>query len=137
MLMQLDFTSDLPIYKQIHDQIVMGIAGGKLQSGERLPTVRALANETGVNVMTINKAYQFLKQEGYITADRRGGTVVAGNPAAVPCGKTLSELRMPVASAKLSGMTLDEWLGICRQAYDCLNNPEINAESNKEKKEES
>ena len=121
MLMQLDFTSETPIYRQIHDQIVMGIAAGVLKPGERLPTVRALANETGVNVMTINKAYQLLKQEGHITADRRGGTTVAGQPAAVPCEKTLAELRMPVASAKLSGMTREEWIDLCKQVYDCLN----------------
>ena len=120
MLMQLDFTSDVPIYRQIHDQIVMGIAEGALQAGEKLPTVRALANEAGVNVMTINKAYQVLKQEGHITTDRRGGTVVAGKIAAIPCEKTLSELRLTVATAKLSGMTRDEWLSLCEQAYDCL-----------------
>jgi len=122
MLMQLDFTSDVPIYRQIHDQIVMGIASGALSTGEKLPTVRALANETGVNVMTINKAYQVLKQEGHITADRRGGTTVTGKPAAVPCEKTLSELRMPAASAKLSGMTREEWLKLCKQVYD---NPDL------------
>ena len=118
--MQLDFTSDVPIYRQIHDHIVMDIAGGDLKAGERLPTIRALANEAGVNVMTINKAYQLLKQEGHITTDRRGGTMVAGKAASIPCEKTLAELRMPVASAILSGMTRDEWIDLCKQAYDCL-----------------
>ena len=121
MLMQLDFSSEIPIYRQIHDQLVMGIAGGELKPGERLPTVRALANETGVNVMTINKAYQLLKQEGHITTDRRGGTTVAGKITAIPCEKTLAELRMPAASAKLSGMAREEWLELCKQVYDCPN----------------
>jgi len=121
MLIQLDFTCDIPIYRQIHDQIIIGIADGTLKAGERLPTIRALANEAGVNVMTINKAYQLLKQEGHITADRRGGTTVAGKIAAVPCEKTMAELRMPVASAKLSGMTREEWIKLCMQVYDCLN----------------
>ena len=48
MLLQLDFSSDLPIYLQIRNQIVLGIAGGKLAPGERLPTIRALADEAGV-----------------------------------------------------------------------------------------
>jgi len=121
MLMQLDFSSDVPIYRQIHDQIVMGIASGTLKAGERLPTVRRLANEAGVNVMTINKAYQILKQEGHITTDRRGGTIIAGKIAAIPCEKTLAELRMPAASAKLSGMTREEWIKLCEQVYDCPN----------------
>jgi len=118
MLMQLDFSSEVPIYRQIHDRLVLGIASGELKAGSRLPTVRALANEAGVNVMTINKAYQLLKREGYINADRRGGTIVAGKTAAVPCEKTLDELRLPAASAKISGMTRGEWLQLCELAYD-------------------
>ncbi|MCL2248768.1 MAG: GntR family transcriptional regulator [Oscillospiraceae bacterium] len=120
MLMKLDFTSEVPIYRQIHDQLVMGIADGRLQAGENLPTVRALANETGVNVMTINKAYQLLKQEGHIQTDRRKGTLVAGNTVSKPCETTLSELKLTAATAKLSGVERDEWLELCSTAYDSL-----------------
>ena len=66
MLIALDFSSDTPIYLQIRNQIVLGIAEGNLQPGERLPSIRTLSNEAGVNMMTVNKAYQLLKQEGYI-----------------------------------------------------------------------
>ena len=52
MLFQLDFASDVPIYQQIRNQIVLGIAQGELKAGEKLPTVRALAQESGVNAMT-------------------------------------------------------------------------------------
>jgi DNA-binding transcriptional regulator YhcF (GntR family) len=45
MLLRLDFSSDTPIYIQIRNQVVMGIAGGLLTPGEKLPTVRALADE--------------------------------------------------------------------------------------------
>ena len=79
MLLQLDFSSDLPIYLQIRNQIVLGIASGALVPGERLPTIRTLADEAGVNMMTVSKAYQLLKQEGYIHTDRRSGAVVSGN----------------------------------------------------------
>ena len=64
MLLQLDFNSERPIYQQIRDQIVVGMARGQLRPGEKLPTVRALADEAGVNMMTVSKAYQLLKQEG-------------------------------------------------------------------------
>ena len=47
MLLQLDFSSDLPIYLQIRNQIVLGIASGALVPGERLPTIRTLADEAG------------------------------------------------------------------------------------------
>ena len=82
MLLQLDFSGRLPIYMQIRNQIVLGIASGELAPGEKLPTIRALAEQSGVNMMTVSKAYSLLKQEGYITADRRGGTVVSGSPGA-------------------------------------------------------
>ena len=45
MLLQLRFDSDVPIYQQIRDQIVVGIADGQLQPGQQLPTIRALAAE--------------------------------------------------------------------------------------------
>ena len=117
MLLHLDFSIDTPIYRQIHDQFVLGIADGRLLPGEKLPAIRALANETGVNMMTVNKAYQLLKQEGYITADRRGGTVVSGHSEAVSYEKTLEELRLPAASAKLAGMSRETWLELCEKAY--------------------
>jgi len=91
-----------------------------LRPGEKLPTIRALANETGVNVMTVNKSYQLLKQEGYITADRRGGTVVAGQAPQAPSAQLAAELKMPAAAAKLSGISRQSWLELCGQAYDEL-----------------
>lgn len=63
MLLQLNFSSDLPIYQQIRNQIVVGIASGQLNPGDRLPTIRALADESGVNVMTVNKAYSRLSRK--------------------------------------------------------------------------
>ena len=69
MLLRLDFANDMPIYMQIRNQIVLGIANGELKPGEKLPPIRTLAAETGVNTMTVNKAYQLLKQEGYLITD--------------------------------------------------------------------
>ena len=60
MLLHLDFASDVPIYLQIRNQVVLGIAEGKLQTGEKLPTIRALSEECGINMMTVSKAYQLL-----------------------------------------------------------------------------
>ena len=64
MLLQLDFNRERPIYQQIRDQIVVGIAQGVLSPGEKLPTGRALADEAGVNMMTGSRASERLKQEG-------------------------------------------------------------------------
>jgi len=124
MLMQLDFSCEEPIYLQIHNQLVLFIASGFLKPGDKLPAIRSLANEIGVNVMTVNKAYQTLKQEGYITADRRGGTIVAGQCPETSKKQIAAELKMPAATAKLSGISCDKWLEICKQAYCDLNNNE-------------
>ena len=56
MILALDFSSDVPIYMQIRNQIVMGISEGKLAPGDKLPTIRNLAAESGINSMTVNKA---------------------------------------------------------------------------------
>ena len=76
MIIAINEYSDVPIYQQIRNQIVLGISDGRLSPGEQLPTVRALAQEMGVSSMTVNKAYQMLKQEGYIFTDRRNGARV-------------------------------------------------------------
>lgn len=64
MIIELDMSSSTPIYVQLRNQIVKGIGKGELNTGEKLPTVRQLASDAGVNTMTVNKAYQILKNEG-------------------------------------------------------------------------
>ena len=118
MLLQLDFSGRLPIYMQIRNQIVLGIASGELAPGEKLPTIRQLAQEIGINVMTVSKAYSLLKQEGYITADRRGGTVVSGSPGAGELSERYrGALRIIAAEARLAGMDEDGFLALCRDIY--------------------
>ena len=69
MIIELDMNSSIPIYVQLRNQIVMGIGHGELKPGESLPTVRQLAEDAGVNTMTVNKTYQILKTEGYTNID--------------------------------------------------------------------
>ena len=119
MLLRLDMASKLPIYMQIRNQVVLGIAAGELSPGERLPAIRALAEQCGVNMMTVSKAYSLLRQEGYITTDRRGGTVVAGSPGAGALSeKYAAALKVIAAEARLAGMDEDEFAALCREAYN-------------------
>lgn len=76
MIIHIDFNSTEAIYMQLRNQIVMGIAQDKIKHGESLPSVRQLADELGVNMHTVNKAYSILKNDGYLTLDRRKGAVV-------------------------------------------------------------
>src|SRR5690625_6547452 len=75
MLIQLDFESEVPIYEQLKNEIIIGIAKKQLLPGERLPSVRTLASDIGINLHTVNKAYQQLKQEGYLLIHRQRGVV--------------------------------------------------------------
>ena len=79
MIFRIDFDSEVPIYLQIKNQVIEGIARGEIESEEELPSVRALAEDIGVNMHTVNKAYTLLKDEGYIKIDRRKGAVVSLN----------------------------------------------------------
>lgn len=118
MLLHLEFDSDIPIYQQIRDQIVVGIADGRLRPGQQLPTIRALAAETGVNMMTVSKAYQILKQEGYLQADRRSGTVVSGRrPPGEPSEATVRALRVSLSELRLAGLSREEVVRLVEQLY--------------------
>ena len=79
MIIKINMKSETPIYLQLRNEIVKGIGKGEFEIGESLPTVRQMAAELGVNTMTVSKAYQLLKSEGFIVTDRRKGTIVC-NP---------------------------------------------------------
>ena len=119
MVIAIDDSSDIPIYQQIRNQIVLGISDGRLTPGEQLPTVRALAQEAGINSMTVNKAYQLLKQEGYIVADRRSGARVREVFAERKglSGEAEATLARIISEAKIGGMTEQELVELCKQIY--------------------
>ena len=66
MFINLNLESSEPIYIQLQQQIIEGIAKKQLQPGDALPSVRSLAADIGINLHTVNKAYQQLKQDGFI-----------------------------------------------------------------------
>lgn len=77
MVIKIDFQSDEALYIQLRNQIIMGIATSRIQEGDELPSVRQLAEDVGINMHTVNKAYAVLRQEGFLTIDRRRGAVIA------------------------------------------------------------
>ena len=79
MLIAVDAAAAEPLYLQIRNQIVAGIATGQLEPGQSLPSVRSLASDLGINLHTVNKAYAVLRDEGYVRG--RAGAVIA-DPAA-------------------------------------------------------
>jgi DNA-binding transcriptional regulator YhcF (GntR family) len=123
MIIKLNTTSTTPIYVQLRNQIVMGIGRGDLKIGQGLPTVRQMAEDIGVNTMTVNKTYAILKQEGYIEIDRRHGAKVS--PTVDMTGqfqnKVESELTLLISETALKGMSRDDFMKMCTSVYDSLN----------------
>ena len=76
MIIKLDMNSETPLYEQLYNSVVLGIATGRLKEGEKMPTVRKLGIDLGINLHTVNKAYTLLKQKGYLSANRNMGAVV-------------------------------------------------------------
>ena len=118
MILHVDFSSDTPLYQQLRDQIVVGIAEGRLSPGEQLPTIRALAEESGINMMTVSKAYQLLKQEGYMTTDRRSGARVAASGKVTVSETVRKELKVRISELRLSGLSKEEILELCAEVYE-------------------
>ena len=77
MVLKIDFDSEEALYTQLCNQIICGIAMDMLHDGDSLPSVRQLADEIGINMHTVNKAYAVLRQEGFLRLDRRRGAVIA------------------------------------------------------------
>lgn len=127
MIIKLDMQSDVPIYTQLMNQIIEGIARGDLQLGEALPSVRGLASDIGVNLHTVNKAYTLLKQEGFIQIHRQKGVVIQpdGMPEVTPeyALKQHDQLKPIIAEAICRGMTKEQLLQITNQIHEeILNN---------------
>jgi len=73
---QLDLRSGVPVYRQIMDQVLAGIASGRLASGEQLPTVRQLAVDLSINPNTVIRAYRELEIRGFLDTHQGSGTFV-------------------------------------------------------------
>ena len=120
MVIRIDELSDVPIYLQLRNQIVMGISSGELKAGEQLPTVRDLALEMGINAMTVSKTYQLLKTEGYIMTDRKNGARVRTEikKEALVSDVNKAELKRIVSEAKISGVPKQEILDLVDMFYE-------------------
>jgi len=109
MIFTIDFNSDEALYVQLCNQIIMCIANEKIHEGDSLPSVRQLADNIGINMHTVNKAYSVLRQEGYIKLDRRHGAVIALDIDRIKAMNELTdELRVVVAKAMCRNISTDE-----------------------------
>ena len=109
MVIKIDFQSDEALYTQLMTQIIMGIATSRLQEGDPLPSVRQLADTVGINMHTVNKAYSLLRQEGFVSIDRRKGTVICLDVDKIRAMEELKQnLRVALARGCCRNVTREE-----------------------------
>ena len=124
MVITVDKLSDAPLYLQLRDSVIAGIAAGELRPGDALPSVRALAEDLGINLHTVNKAYATLRDEGYVILLGRRGAYVADTPSDPAAG--MGEAALEAALAKLatefkaSGGTREAFLAAAQHAAQNL-----------------
>lgn len=118
-MIQLDPTSRVPVYQQIKEQITELIVMGVFPPESRLPSVRALATETGLNPNTVQKAYQELEGEGVIYTVGGKGCFVGGreNAAEANRERAENELRETLRQARLAGIDHAAAYALLEQCY--------------------
>jgi DNA-binding transcriptional regulator YhcF (GntR family) len=124
MIIEINPASTVPIYEQLREQVILGIASGKLSPGEVLPSVRNLGADLGINFHTVNKAYAMLHDEGYIIMNRRLGAVVATD---IPGGgehmvKLTARIQLAAAEAACRGLDENAFLALCGKCYQSAAN---------------
>jgi GntR family transcriptional regulator len=118
MLIKIDTYAEKPIYEQLRDNIILGIASGQLAEGEALPSARNLAADLGVNFHTVNKAYDILRGGGYIVMDRRTTAIVAPQKTGGDMSAILAEkLAMCAAEAICNGIDENAFSEACVEHY--------------------
>ena len=115
-------TSTIPLYEQIVTQIKSQILNGSLQAGEGLPSIRNLAKELKVSIITTKRAYEELEKEGFIQTVVGKGTFVSNQNKERLKEITLynleNKLEEIIKQAKSAGITLEEGLEIFKSIYE-------------------
>ena len=105
-------SAGVPIYEQITQQMKGLILRGELKEGEALPSMRLLARELRISVITTKRAYEELEREGFITTVPGKGCFVAPQDPELAREETLrrveEHLTRAVEAAKAGGITLEE-----------------------------
>ena len=119
MLIEIDFNSDEAIYHQLCNQIILGIATSQYTEGQVLPSVRQLADEIGINMHTVNKAYTVLKQAGFVKVDRRRGAIISVDSDKKRALEAVrSKLQEAVAEALCRGLSRKDLHDLVDDVFD-------------------
>ena len=105
-------SSDLPIYEQIKEQVREQILSGELKENDRLPSLRRLAADLKISVLTTTRAYSELEEEGYITSRQGKGFFVMSSSSELLREQLIKEveenLEKAIAAARRASMTEED-----------------------------
>ena len=114
--------SSKPLYEQIVEQIKRAIMQGEVQEGDALPSMRVLAKELRISVITTKRAYEELEREGFIVTMTGKGSFVAGKNREMIREEHLKQaeehLQQASTLAKRSGIALEELQAILQMIYE-------------------
>ena len=116
--MKWQFSNDAPIYTQLIEQIKVGIVSGAFPPGERLPSVRDLATEAGVNPNTMQRALTELERDGLVYSQRTAGRFVTEDQTMIEAAKRgLAEghIQTFLAAMRRLGYGKEDILNLLRQ----------------------
>ncbi|MDT0448722.1 GntR family transcriptional regulator [Streptomyces hesseae] len=114
MLFRVDPSSSVPLGEQIAGGLRGAIADGSVRPGERLPSAREVAASLGVNMHTVLRGYQQLRDEGLIELRRGRGAVVTGGTATSGRARLTARARELVAESRALGLSDDDIVDLVR-----------------------
>lgn len=117
MWFRIDFHSSKPIYEQIKEKIKLLILSGKLKEGEFVPSIRYLAEDLGVNLNTVARAYRELVREGVLEVRRGEGYVVSKVNLEKIRTQLETELKKKIEDCKKAGIPLERILKVAEEIY--------------------
>ena len=127
MFEKINIHSDVAVYVQIENEAQFAVASGKLQAGQRLPSIYELVGKVGVNPNTVAKAYRDLEVMG-IVYSRRGMGVFINKGIETRCRedcrrRVIERLHQVVAEAKAAGMSVQDIKKVCSASYASESDP--------------
>jgi len=122
VIIRIEPQSDIPIYTQLSNQIIEGIARGNLVPGDSLPSVRAFAADLGVNMHTVSKSYHQLEKKGIIRIVPKSGAIIRSTDEVSiegPYDERFIEACKPViAEALVVGLTREQIEALVSRVID-------------------
>lgn len=118
MILEIDPGAPVPPYEQLRQQVTALVLAGALAPGDRLPSIRQLANDLGLAGGTVARAYRELESDGVVATHGRHGTVIEGPPRRpAPPPNLIDAARTYADQAARAGASLDDALTAVRVAF--------------------